>query len=230
MLGFIEHCRCVKAPVLLIDKLAFIHFVNDETMALFETEDRFSGHASQIFQQDALAEFYDKIERYTDLSYNKEQAFKWLMQNAFNFSGQTLVSKLIVTGQVLITPVNKAEQEYYLIYLQNVQMGKQATSNVLLTALTRISPIPVIGIDIKGRVLIFNNAAQRVFQYRASEVVGKNIKMLMVPEIAQNHDYFLQRYVKTGVKTVLDKVRRVPGKRKDGAKVDLVLLTLYAYL
>jgi PAS domain S-box-containing protein len=76
----------------------------------------------------------------------------------------------------------------------------------------------IINITPNGTLTRFNKAAETIFQYKAEEVIGNNIKMLMTDFYAYQHDSFLNNYLTTGVKKVIGvpNGRRVTGLRKDG--------------
>src|SRR4051812_15765064 len=58
-------------------------------------------------------------------------------------------------------------------------------STVLDTALVGIAVV-----DTSGQILTFNKTAERLFGYHASEVLGRNVSMLLPPEYArQNADF-----------------------------------------
>lgn len=75
----------------------------------------------------------------------------------------------------------------------------------------------IITIDGSGRIETFNAAAERIFGYARAEVSGKNVKMLMPPEFADNHDEYIARYLSTGEARIIGSGREVTGKRKDGS-------------
>jgi len=53
----------------------------------------------------------------------------------------------------------------------------------------------IVVIDDRGIVQTFSPAAERIFGYRASEVVGQNVKMLTPEPIRSEHDGYLHRYL-----------------------------------
>ena len=80
---------------------------------------------------------------------------------------------------------------------------------------------PLIEIDDQGTIGTFNPAAVKVFGYSASEVMGKNIKMLMPDPYYSEHDSYLENYKKTGQAKIIGKVRELVGKRKDGSIIPI---------
>ncbi|UPK33843.1 PAS domain S-box protein [Bradyrhizobium sp. 186] len=74
----------------------------------------------------------------------------------------------------------------------------------------------VILIDAKGCVLMFNPACEDLFGYPASEVIGRNVKVLMPSSYSNAHDGFLQNYHSSGERKIIGIGREVVGQRKDG--------------
>jgi len=72
-------------------------------------------------------------------------------------------------------------------------------------------------IDRKGRIQTYNRACETLFGYDARSVIGKNVRMLMPPEISCEHDQYLRNYQKTGVRKIIGISREVTGQRKDGS-------------
>ena len=74
----------------------------------------------------------------------------------------------------------------------------------------------IVTIDKDGSIETFNPAAEQVFQYRAAEVIGKNVKILMPDVDRDHHDQYIAQYSTTGSGGMIDKTRELLGKRKDG--------------
>jgi len=102
----------------------------------------------------------------------------------------------------------------------NDQLTKH--ERMLLESVTRLQAVVetavdgVILIDARGRILMFNTACEKLFQYRAEEVIDKNVKLLMPSSYRVEHDGNIRNFLdiderKSGVG------REVVGQRKDGS-------------
>ena len=74
----------------------------------------------------------------------------------------------------------------------------------------------IVTIDGDGLIETVNSAAEALFQYARSELVGQNVKMLMPEPYRAEHDDYIRRHRETGVRKIIGIGREVVGRKKDG--------------
>lgn len=80
----------------------------------------------------------------------------------------------------------------------------------------------VVSTDDRGRIETFNPAAERLFGYRADEVIGRDVAMLMAVEDAAGHPGHLRRLRDGGAPVVLGVAgREIVGLHRDGRELPL---------
>lgn len=82
----------------------------------------------------------------------------------------------------------------------------------------------IITIDVQGRVLEFNPAAERTFGYRRADVLGRELSALIIPgSLRAAHRRGLAHYLATGEGRVLGKRIEVVAMRADGTEFQVEL-------
>ncbi|MEO5335807.1 MAG: diguanylate cyclase [Magnetospirillum sp. WYHS-4] len=74
----------------------------------------------------------------------------------------------------------------------------------------------IVAINEQGQILAFNPAAERLFGYKAREVINQNVSILMPEPHRGQHDGYIARYLETRQPKVIGRLVEMDGQRKDG--------------
>jgi PAS domain S-box-containing protein len=75
----------------------------------------------------------------------------------------------------------------------------------------------IITFDDRDTVLLFNAAAERIFGYRAGEVIGKGVKKLIPEPCHGQYDTCIAAYLRSGEAKIVGIDQELLGRRKDGS-------------
>lgn len=95
---------------------------------------------------------------------------------------------------------------------ENALAGRERHLNSILATV----PDAMIVIDECGAISSFSAAAERLFGYTETEVLGVNVRILMPEPDRGRHDGYLNHYRATGERHVIGSVRVATGLRRDG--------------
>jgi two-component system, LuxR family, sensor kinase FixL len=100
---------------------------------------------------------------------------------------------------------------------------EHSLEQALLGSILATVPDALIVIDMAGRIVSFSAAAQRMFQYAESDVLGENISMLMPSPDRERHDGYISHYLGTGEKRIIGIGRLTSARRRDGSTFPIEL-------
>jgi PAS domain S-box-containing protein len=116
-----------------------------------------------------------------------------------------------------------AGQTVALLELRRQSLRLAAQSDALanreqeLQAILDTAVDAIITIDRDGLIAGVNPAVQRLFGYAPSELIGRNVSVLMPSPDRELHDGYLAAYERTGHRKVIGIGREVSARRKDGS-------------
>ncbi len=84
-------------------------------------------------------------------------------------------------------------------------------------------PEAMVVIDESGTITSFSAAAEKLFGFATSEVLGRNVRMLMPQPDRDAHDGYMDRYLETGQRRIIGYGRVVTGQKKDGTEFPMEL-------
>eukprot|EP00027_Filamoeba_sp_ATCC50430_P011920 CAMPEP_0168565058 /NCGR_PEP_ID=MMETSP0413-20121227/13601_1 /TAXON_ID=136452 /ORGANISM="Filamoeba nolandi, Strain NC-AS-23-1" /LENGTH=717 /DNA_ID=CAMNT_0008596821 /DNA_START=116 /DNA_END=2266 /DNA_ORIENTATION=+ len=73
-----------------------------------------------------------------------------------------------------------------------------------------------ITINTNGIIVSCNQNVEELFGYRANELIGSNVHLIMPSPHKERHDTYISNYLKGGIPKVIGKVRNVPARHKQG--------------
>lgn len=131
--------------------------------------------------------------------------------------------------RTLVTALDEESRNEVVALLEGLEGAvdeprrSDGASSARLNSIVRTAVDGIVTIDVHGTVKTFNLAAERLFGYMASEVIGHNVSMLMPQPHRADHDSYLHRYLETGDPRIIGIGREVDGRRKDGTTFPLDL-------
>ncbi len=116
-------------------------------------------------------------------------------------------------------------QRYFVGCMQPKDAQRKKKTTLLERTRNVVDQLAVASIVISpnGTIQAFNQPAVALFGYEASEVISKNVSMLMPESIGKQHDEFLARHMRTGENRIVGKFRPVQAKTKSGKLVEATL-------
>ena len=98
---------------------------------------------------------------------------------------------------------------------QRAQSALQ-TQEAHLRSILDTVPDAMVVIDERGSIQSFSAAAERLFGYEESDLLGRNVSLLASSPHREAHDGYLARYLATGERRIIGVGRVVSGRKRDG--------------
>ena len=151
----------------------------------------------------ALKWIIHRVEDVTEVARLKRQEME---RGAFLLEQQNMISQLSAANVALAAN----------------DMALRASEARLRSILTTV-PDALVIIDEAGLIQSVSTTAERLFGYKAGEIEGRNVSMLMPEPYRSEHDRYLARYLATGERRIIGIGRVVLGQRRDGGTFPMEL-------
>jgi methyl-accepting chemotaxis protein len=123
----------------------------------------------------------------------------------------------VIWGNLSLSKVKSGGKIHYTAFVKDITKQREAQGVVKQTLEQAIDA--VVTIDPQNNVTFFNKAAEKLWGYDRSEVMGKNVKMLVPSAIQGNHDQMVNANRETGQDKIVGTSRDVEIYRKDGTMI-----------
>jgi len=174
--------------------------------------------------------------RFADLPQAREQGIVFYAGVPLRYRGQVVGTLSVMdraprtlTGVQLEGLRALALQVEQLLLLQACRSQQQCEEDDLRAGEARYKAIiqgaaaGIVRINGHGRILEANHFVQDMLGYNASELIGRNVKMLMPERWSQHHDGYLEAYQQTGMARVIGTGREVEALHRDGHSIPVHL-------
>ncbi len=127
-------------------------------------------------------------------------------------------------------PIKADDGRITAIFVEGTDVSELSFANAALRlredhlrSILATVPDAMVVIDEQGHIQSFSTAAETLFGYKSSEVIGQNVSLLMPAPYRGEHDAYLHRYLTTGERRIIGLGRTVTGMRKDGSTFPMEL-------
>lgn len=128
---------------------------------------------------------------------------------------QGFMGTVTLTGLVSGTLLSELKEKEKILQERQDEEKFRAVTETALDA--------IISADQSGKIIYFNKAAEHIFGYAGSDVMGKPLTVLMPKRYHEAHLNGLNHYIKTRESRVIGKTVELTGRRRNGVEFPLEL-------
>ncbi|MBL7058653.1 CHASE domain-containing protein [Patescibacteria group bacterium] len=202
----------------LVDLHIFDGVLKQESELMYDSDDIFTHEEKAQFERDVEFKF---AGRNWILSFSSTPGFS----KTIDKSKQWLIVVGGVFGSLLFFGFVHGLARSHS---RAVELAKQMTKDLIVSekSTRAILDTVVNAIVTMGEnrlILSFNPAAEQMFGYKADEVIGKNVNLLIPEPFHSQHDNYVEKHIETGEQRIVGTGREVIGLRKNGITFPLWL-------
>jgi two-component system sensor kinase FixL len=146
----------------------------------------------------------------------------WLDRSSGSSQTDVAIRGLIFTALVIVTALGTEAFRRFQTRA-NATLTELQKSEALMRTVLETGPDAMLIMDADGAISRFSPAGELLFGWRAEEVVGRDISMLMPEPFRSEYASYLKEYRASGVRHVTGQSREVLGLRKDGGQFSMML-------
>ena len=207
--------KMLHSPIMTTNEIGCILSFNSAAENLFGWGPDIVGKNVSLLQPDSVAAKHDSyLQAYQKTGkksiIDSPRVVKAKRKNASLFAAEILVKEILIPG---------SKSTFMASFRDTTGDRKRFDFQQRIEWITNNDQFMFISINTFGKVLIFNRCCQRTLQYSESDILEKNVKVVLPDEIARNHDQFLRTYARTGIKRVIGTTMTNFMKRKDESHI-----------
>jgi len=178
---------------------------------------RFLDRIQSVFENHQPCLFSPSIKHpFLPIPLDNEHSDGWMLQ-------KTVIEILGDQKQFAQICVSDVTTQYRQIQKLRIEKEQHRLSRCRTQAILDCAADAIITINENGLIEEFNRSAEQMFGYKSSELLGRNINVLMPSPIREEHDGYLKNYLQTNKPSVIGTGREVLAQRKDGTTFPLFL-------
>ncbi len=161
----------------------------------------------QVFAQTCLDDLPTHYTNYWKTKSGRRRLLRWSNKTIRNQTGDVVI---VLASALDVTDLKSIEHDL-------------VESQAFLRSIVDACPVAIITADDDGRILTFSRQAELTFQRKETDVIGKNIHMLMPEPDRSSHDDYMGHYLRTGEERIIDRARTVKALRSNGENFPAIL-------
>lgn len=185
--------------------------VTSEISTLKKSEQKFERQFKRLLELYVPIRFKDKtdIETVFEIYQNLDHLYAGI-SHLKSIVWTSVISGFVFLYLILFGIVWRASRHIEAQTKEIVQSEERYRS------LVRSAHDGIVAIDRKGKVILFNEAAVKMFGYSPEEVIGQPLTMLLPEQYITKHIGGVSRFFETGETTLIGKTIEMEGSRRDG--------------
>ncbi len=201
----------IHEPLLILDKDFRINSANPAFYKTFQITDEETLGKILFELQNNGWDIPGLRSHILDIRAQKEESIDWEL--AYEFPG---IGKRVICYNARPFQIENGEDRI-LLAMEDITERKLLENRNLLSNIVDNSDDAIISKKLDGTILSWNNSAEKIFGYTKEEIVGKNILLLIPPELHHEEVMIISKIKKRETVPHFNTIRRT----KDGKRINV---------